>query len=77
MLVKSTFGVNLINIFRKAFMCADPKSIKKTDDLTVFFAHLGSVRTKAACRRLVKSTPSLSFVFTKLIGLNQTKCIDQ
>jgi len=36
-------GVNFINILRAAFVRPDPESAKKTDNLTVFFALLGSV----------------------------------
>jgi hypothetical protein len=35
-------GVNFTNIFRVAFMRPDPKSVKKIDSLTIFFALLGS-----------------------------------
>jgi hypothetical protein len=31
-------GVNFINLLRAAFLCADPKRAKKTDNLTVFLA---------------------------------------
>jgi len=40
--------VNFNNILQAAFTRTDPKSAKKTDNLTVFFAHLGSVHVKAA-----------------------------
>jgi len=53
-------GVNFINILRVAFACADPESSKKTENLTVFFALLGSAPLKAACRALMKLTPGLS-----------------
>jgi hypothetical protein len=36
MLVKSTPGVNFINILQAAFALEDPESAKKTDNLTVF-----------------------------------------
>jgi len=39
-----------------AFTHADPKSTKKTDGLTVYFALLESLWVKAAHRILVKST---------------------
>jgi hypothetical protein len=39
-----------------AFILADPKSAKKTDNLTVFFAPLGSAHLKAARRTLMKFT---------------------
>jgi hypothetical protein len=57
MLMKLTAGVNFTNILRAAFTCTNPKSIKKTDGLTVFFALLGSTNGKAARKILVKSTP--------------------
>jgi len=44
-------------VLRAAFMHADPESAKKTDNLTVFFALLGSARAKAARRTLMKLTP--------------------
>jgi len=37
-----------------AFACKDPKSTKSTDDLTIFFALLGSARVKALRKMLVK-----------------------
>ncbi len=40
-------GVNFTNILNAAFKNADPKSAKKTDSLTVFFALLGFVLAKA------------------------------
>ncbi len=46
-------GLNFINILRTAFTLADPKSVKDTDDLNVFFMLLGSKRIKAVCRTLV------------------------
>jgi hypothetical protein len=45
---------------REAFTHADPKSFKKTDDLTVFFALLGSAHVKALCKMLMKLTPDES-----------------
>jgi len=53
-------GVNFINILRATFVRADPKSAKKTDNLTAFFAVLGYVSVKAALRTLMKLTPLLS-----------------
>jgi hypothetical protein len=38
---------------------ADPKSAKKTDNLTVFFALLGSALVKAVCRTLMKLIPGM------------------
>jgi hypothetical protein len=64
--MKLSPGVNLSTFFRAAFARADPKSAKKTDNLTVFLYFLGSVPAKAACKTLIKSTPGdeiwLSFV---------------
>ncbi len=52
------FGVDFANILQAAFMLADPKSEKKdTDDLVDFFLRLRSLRVKAACKMLLKSTP--------------------
>jgi len=42
-------------------MHTDSKSAKKTDNLSVFFAPLGSVRVKAAHKMLVKLTPGVNF----------------
>jgi len=39
-----------------AFVPTDPKSAKKTDNLTVFFALLGFAGVKAGCRTLMKLT---------------------
>ncbi len=50
-------GVNFINILLVAIGHADPKSAKKTDNLTVFFALLGSAPVRAACRMLMKLAP--------------------
>jgi len=38
-------------------MPADPKSAKKTDGWTVFFALLESAGIKASCKTLMKLTP--------------------
>jgi hypothetical protein len=43
-------SVNFINILCAALMPADPKSIKKIDNLTVFFTLLGFVLAKAVER---------------------------
>jgi len=48
--------MNFTNILSAAFMRVDPKSAKKTDNLTVFFALLGSAPVKAAHKMLVKLT---------------------
>jgi len=50
-------GVNFTNNLQAAFTRADPKSTKKTDNLTVFFALSGPAHTKAARRMLMTSNP--------------------
>ena len=57
--MKLTPVVNFINILRTAFMLVDPKSIKDTYDLTVFFSLSGSMSVKAECRMLLKLTADL------------------
>ena len=52
----STQGVNFTNILRAAFTHRSQKC-KKTVKLSSFFALLGSVHVKAACRMLMKLTP--------------------
>jgi len=42
-------------------MCVDPKSTKKTENLTVFFALLGYVCAKAAHRTLMKLIRGVNF----------------
>jgi len=46
---------------RDAFMHADPKSVKKTNNLMVFFALLGSTGVKATGRNLMNFTPGVDF----------------
>jgi len=48
MLMKLTPGVNFINVLRAAFLKSDPKSAKKTENMTVFWGLSGSARSKAA-----------------------------
>jgi len=48
MLVKLTSSVNFINVLQATFTHADPKSPKKTYNLTVFFALSGSGGIKTA-----------------------------
>ncbi len=57
MLVKLSPGVNFINVLQAAFAHADPKSVKETIKLSVFFALLGSASVKATRRTLIKLTP--------------------
>ncbi len=52
------FGVNFTNILSAAFSSAGPKSAKKTDSLTVFFAVFKSFRLTI----LVKLTLGLNFI---------------
>jgi len=56
-LMKLTPGLNFINLLRTAFAHADPKSVKDTYDLTVFFMLLGSMIVKAVRKMLMKLTP--------------------
>ncbi len=49
-------GVNFVNVLQAAFERTNPKSVKKTDNLTVFFALFGSASVKAR-RTLMKLTP--------------------
>jgi len=51
-----TTRVKFINLLQAAFACADAKSTKKTDNLTVFFALLWSECVKDACRALMRLT---------------------
>jgi len=46
--------------FKAAFEYKDPKSAKKTEDLTVFSAPLGYAVVKEARKLLMKLTPVLS-----------------
>jgi len=57
MLVKSTPGLNFINVLLTAFTLPDPKSIKKTVKLSIFFTLLGSTSVKAVRRTLMKLSP--------------------
>jgi len=47
--------------YAQLFVHTDPESAKKKDNLTVFFALLGTVRIKAGCRKLMKLTPAVNF----------------
>jgi len=53
--------VNFINVLQAAFTHADSKSTKKTDNLTVFLALLGSAHVKAARKMYLKLTPYPTF----------------
>jgi len=50
-------GLNFINILRTAFTLADPKSVKKTVKLSIFFTLLGSTNVKAVRRTLMNLSP--------------------
>ena len=58
-------GVNQVSIsptfYQQLLRVQIPKAQKKTVKLSSFFALLGSSRVKAACRTLVKLTPSFHF----------------
>ena len=54
-------GVNFIIVLQAVFTRVDPESTKKTDDLNVFFALLGSAGTIVACKMLMKLTPEVDF----------------
>ncbi len=60
MSVKLTTGVNFTNTFTLSFYARRSRKRKNTDNLTVFFTHLGSSRVKAVCRKLMKLTPSVN-----------------
>jgi len=62
------FWVDFTNTLRAAFKLTDPKTVKDTDDLTVFFAHLGSARVKTARKTLVKSTDPIQKMHDSLSG---------
>jgi len=49
--------VDFTSILHIAFMRADPKSAKKIDGLTVFFALLGSAFVKASFKMWLKLIP--------------------
>ncbi len=50
-------GLKFINVLCTAFTRADPKSVKKTVKLSIFFTLLGFTSLKAACKMLMKLTP--------------------
>jgi len=57
MWVKLSPGVNFTTILHATFTREDPKSAKNTDDLAVFFVHLGSALVRALNNMLVKLNP--------------------
>jgi len=56
-LAKLTPGVNFANILCAALTLVDPKSVKRIDNLTVFFTLLGSAHVKASPKMLAKLAP--------------------
>jgi len=50
-------GLNFTNTFTLSYYARRSRKSKKTDDLTVFFTLLGSVRIKAVRRTLMKLSP--------------------
>jgi hypothetical protein len=52
-------------------MREDPKNIKMIDSLTAFFVHLGSFRTKASPKMLMKLTTGADAIkkFTPSLGI--------
>jgi hypothetical protein len=50
-MTKPRAGVNFINVFRAAFVCEEPKSVKKTAKLSVFLRfwdlHVQKLRIKS------------------------------
>jgi len=55
-------------------MLVDPESVKKIENLTVFFTLLGSVGVKAVRRMLMKLSPTLFFL---LFSLNQQNTLEK
>jgi len=53
---RDILGFNFINVLWAAFTHADPESIKKTDNLTIYFTLSESACTKPAHRTLMKLT---------------------
>ncbi len=59
MLAKLTPGYNFINVFCTVFTIPDPKCIKMTVKLSIFYTLLGSTSVKASRKMLVKLTPGI------------------
>jgi len=60
MLLKSTPGVNFINVLSTTFTLGDPKSVKKIQlSHKYLFTHSGSASVKAVHRMLVKLSPGI------------------
>jgi len=58
--ISSTFYVQLLQL-------VDPKSVKKIDNLAVFFTLLGSASVKAVPRTLMKLSPGHQFSGANLL----------
>jgi hypothetical protein len=55
--------VSISSTFYAQLLCAKiPKSAKKTDNLSIFFALLESLFVKAASKMLMKFTPGVNFI---------------
>ncbi len=72
-------GVNFTNILCAAFTLVDPESIKKIDNLTVFFTLQGSACVKAVRRTLMNLSPDQSdkegiVIITNLYGFIFEDC---
>jgi len=58
---KCPSGVNFINVLRTAFTCVEPKSVKKTVKLSVFFLLLGATGVKAIRKYVGEIEPRCQF----------------
>jgi len=88
-LMKLTLGVNFTNVLWAACTLEDPKNVKIQSSHQYLFALLGSLRTKAAYKILMKLSTELSliklldpFLDTKLvkimeIGVNKRMAFDE
>jgi len=70
-------GVNFINFLPPAFTLADPKSVKKIDNLTVFFTLLGSASVKVVRRTLMKLSPGGGMSIKHLSGYSEIESLDK
>ncbi len=53
-------GLNFINVLGTASTCADPRSVKKTVEFSIFFTPSGSTCLNDVRKTLVKLTPGLA-----------------
>jgi len=63
-------GVNFTSILCRTFTRSDPKSVKKTVKLSIFFTLSGSTSVKAVRRTLMKLTQDLLYVYGCPIYVN-------